>query len=434
MPSTLALDETDPHMKWEQVQETQRYRLRRLIKRIYRNSPFYSKLMRENSIDPDSIKTLEDLHRMPFTTKEDMRVNSYPYGGEFLAVPVQRIAGWHMTSGSTGTPTVGAYTARDVRTWSKLMARSLTAAGVKRHDVLANGYGYGLFTGGMGFHLGALAKHVSIIPWGSGRSEAMVRAIRDFRATVLSGTPSYQLLLAEMMNKLGIDVETDIALRISMPGAEMMTLSMLERIEKGFCLKSRGGGARVIYGLTEALGPGVAQSCASDRDGSMHIWTDHFLAEIVQPDSDEVLGEGEEGELVITTLTKEAMPLVRYRTRDLTAIEQSTDDIPFPRIAMIKGRLDDAIFYKGAKIFPSAINSILLSIPEVNEYRLVVDKRGTVHSIVLQIETDEPSERLRERVSSLVTSACFVRPDVEFVPRGSLPRFEGKGKRETVLE
>jgi len=431
---SIAYDETDPRsLHRQRLPEIQRYRFRELIRRVWNSSPFYSKMMKKLGLAADDFHDLSDLQRFPFTTKDDLRLNSYPYGGDFLSVPLRRIAWWHMTSGSTGVSTVGAYTREDVRTWSRLMARCLKTAGVTSSDIVANGYGYGLFTGGMGFHLGCQYAGSRVIPWGSGRSEALARALKDFKATVFTGTPSFQLLVSETLSRLGISPD-DLSLRLSIPGAEVMTAPMLDRIESGFALDKRGGGARVIYGLTEAMGPGVAQECPDDHHSGMHIWTDHFIAEIVKPDSDEVLGFGEEGELVITPLTKKAMPLIRNRTRDITSLSETEDEIPFPRISLIKGRIDDVIFFKGAKIFPSAVHEAVLSFPEVGEFQIVIDKTRAFHSFKLKVETKEPSEELASRIASAVASVSFVTPEVEFVPYGSLPRYEGKARREIVME
>ncbi|MEM4147114.1 MAG: AMP-binding protein, partial [Metallosphaera sp.] len=333
----------------------------------------------------------------------------------------------HMTSGTTGVPTVGAYTQADIDLWANLVARSLRTAGVTKGDIIANIYGYGLFTGGIGLHLGAQRIGAKVIPWSTGRTEALVKTIKDFRATVITGTPSYELVVAEKMREAGLDPEKDIELRLAIPGAEAMTPEMLRRIEKELGLTKRGGGAREIYGLTEAIGPGVAQECPFDSHDYMHVWTDHFLIEIIDPETGEVLGEGEEGELVITHLTREGMPLLRYRTRDITKLVESEDDIPYPRVSVMKGRSDDVIFYKGVKLYPTAVNEVLMKYSEVSEYQMVVTKEP--QKFLLLIETSSPSEDLRKRIINEIKNVTFVSPEVDFVSVGTLPRFEGKAKR-----
>ncbi|MFP3204707.1 MAG: phenylacetate--CoA ligase [Metallosphaera yellowstonensis] len=424
----IEYDETDPRaLTKREIEDVQRFRLRRMIRRVYERSPFYRRIFRERNLTPEDIKEKEDLRKLPFTTKSHLRENAYPYGGEFLTVEFEELVGWHMTSGTTGVPTVGAYTQRDVELWANLVARSLRTAGVTRKDVVANVYGYGLFTGGMGLHLGAQRIGAKVIPWSTGRTEALARALKDFKATVVTGTPSYELVIAEKVREIGLDPEKDLDLRLAIPGAEAMTPEMLQRIERELALTSRGGGAREIYGLTEAIGPGVAQECPHDQHQFMHIWSDHFLVEIVDPDTGEPVGEGDEGELVFTHLTREGMPLIRYRTRDITRLLESDDDIPFPKVAMMKGRTDDVIFYKGVKLYPTAVNEILMKYQEVVEYQIVITREP--QKFLLLIEARNPSEELRRKIVSEVKNVTFLTPEVNFVELGTLPRFEGKAKR-----
>lgn len=435
MSVKLIYDETNPKtLNKEEINEVQRIRLRSLIHKVYENSPYYHKLFKERGIRPEDIRSIEDLVKIPFTTKDDLRKRAYPHGGDFLAVSFDQIVGWHMTSGTTGIPTVNAYTWNDIEVWTNLVARSLRTAGVTNNDIVMNIYGYGLFTGGIGLHQGIQRIGAKVIPWSTGRTEALVKALKDFKATVITGTPSYELLVAETIVKLGIDPERDLELRLAIPGAEAMTKEMLERIELELGLKKRGGRALEIYGLTEGLGPGVAQECPNDNHEWMHIWTDHYVVEIIDPDTGERVSEGEEGEMVITTLTKDAMPLIRYRTRDITSMIDSDDEIPFPKIRMIKGRVDDVIFYKGVKLFPTAINHVVMAHQEILEYQIIVDKSTREHRLIIRVETEKPSEKLREKLIEEIRTVAFVMPEIEFVNVGTLPRFEGKSKRVIIRE
>ncbi|ACP49935.1 Phenylacetate--CoA ligase [Sulfolobus islandicus Y.N.15.51] len=435
MSLKLTYNEVDPKaLTKEEVREVQRFRLRSLIKRVYENSPYYHKLFKERGLTPDDIKAPEDLVKLPFTYKDDLRRHAYPHGGDFLAVPFENLVGWHMTSGTTGIPTVNAYTWSDVEVWSNLVARSLVAAGVTKNDIVMNIYGYGLFTGGIGLHQGIQRIGAKVMPWSTGRTEALARALKDFKTTVITGTPSYELLVAETLRKLNIDAEKELQLRLAIPGAEAMTKEMLERIEDELSLKTRGGRALEIYGLTEALGPGVAQECPDDNHEWLHIWTDHYLVEIIDPETGERVSEDKEGEMVITTLSKEAMPLIRYRTRDITSLIESDDEIPFPKIRMLKGRLDDVIFYKGVKLFPTAIANVLMSYEEVKEFQIVVDKTNRENRLIIKVETEKPSEKLVEKLIEEIRTVAFVTPEVEFVSLGTLPRFEGKSKRVVIKE
>lgn len=428
MVNIITYDEINPRsLTKDEIRTVQLFRLRRLIKRVYSNSPFYHRIFKERKITPDDIKSIEDLRKIPFTTKDDLRKYAYPYGGELLAVPFEELVGWHMTSGTTGIPTVGAYTKSDIELWANLVARCLITAGVRREDIVFNIYGYGLFTGGIGLHMGIQKVGAKVVPWGTGRTDALVKAIKDFRATVITGTPSYELVIAEKARQLGIDPEKDWNLRLAIPGAEAMTTQMLERIDKELGLLAHGGGAREIYGLTEAIGPGVAQECPQDEHKWMHIWTDHFIVEIIDPETGENVGEGEEGELVLTHLTREGMPLLRYRTRDITKMVESDDEIPYPKISILKGRTDDVIFYKGVKIYPTAINEVIMRHPEVQEYQIVITQEP--QKLLILVESKEVSESLKRKLIAEIQEVAFVTPEVEFVQLGSLPRFEGKSKR-----
>ncbi|PSN92818.1 phenylacetate--CoA ligase [Candidatus Marsarchaeota G2 archaeon ECH_B_2] len=428
-------DETQPNaLTRVEVLEAQEIRLKHLLKKAYECSPYYHRVFDQLKLKPDDIRSPKEFTKIPFTTKEELRRYGYPYGGDFLAEPFEQLVGWHMTSGTTGTPVVNPYTRSDVEVWTNLVARCLRCAGVTHRDIVMNVYGYGLFTGGLGLHQGVQRVGAKVIPWGTGRTEVLVSRLKEFGATVITGTPSYELLIAETMRKLGVDPERDLKLRIAIPGAESMSRLMLERIDVELGLRLREGGAREIYGFTEALGPGVAQECPSDSHEWMHVWADHFLVEVVDPESGERLSDGEEGELVVTTLTKDAMPLLRYRTRDITILAESDDDIPHPKIRMIMGRIDDVVFYKGAKIYPSAINQVLMGHPEVLEYKVIVDRSPLSPSFTVIVETREPSEELRRKLTEEISGVTFARPRIEFSQPNTLPRFEGKSKRVIVKE
>ncbi len=431
----------EPHielMKRKELEELQLKRLRFILRYVYERSPFYKRKFDELYVKPDDLKKLEDLRKFPLTTKEDLRNYSYPYGGDFLCVPREELICWHMTSGTTGRPTVGPYTFKDYETWMNLMARCLTTAGVRKGDIMLNLYGYGLFTGGLGFHQSSHLVGATVIPWGVGRTEALINLMKDFQPTVMTGTPSYELYILEQMQKQGIDPSKELKLRITIPGAEMWTEETRKRIEQGFGLKEKGGGARNVYGATEMLGPGAGIECEYEQ--GFHFWIDHIFLEIINPETLEPVEPGEQGEMVITTLTKEAMPLIRYRTRDITVLDTSGCDCgrdAFPRCRWIVGRVDDVIHYKGAKIWPSMIHETLLRFPEVLEYQVVVDKSLTGGRFTIKVELDkrrDSTEKREQIISELRKALIFITPHVEFVPEGTLPRYEGKAKRIIVKE
>jgi len=417
-----------------ELAQLQKRRLRFILKYVYGKSPYYRRVFKQKKVDPSDLRNLSDIKRFPFTTKDDLRQYSYPYGGEFLCVPRQQLIGWHMSSGTTGRPTVGPYTLKDFETWMNLMARTLVTAGVTQGDIVLNIYGYGLFTGGLGFHQSCRRVGAAVIPWSVGRTEAMMQFIRDFKPTVMTGTPSYQLYVLEMMRKNGID-PSESSIRVAIPGAEMWTEQMRQRIEQGFGLKKKGGGARNVYGATELLGPGSGQEC--DHESGFHFWTDHFYLEVIDPETDEPTEPGEQGEMVVTTLTKEAMPLVRYRLRDLTVLDEG--DCPcgrsaFPRCMWVTGRLDDVIHFRGVKIWPSAIQEAMFRFPEVNDYLVEVDKTGAKgFRISVEVSSVSDTPEIREKITSEVRRILmFMSPKVEFVKEGALPRYEGKSKRVVV--
>ena len=418
----------------QELRRLQKKRLRFILKYVYEKSAFYKRVFKEKKVDPSDFGDLSDIRKFPFTTKDDLRQYSYPYGGDFLCVPRQRVVGWHMSSGTTGRPTVGPYTLGDHETWMDVMARTLVTAGVRRGDILLNIYGYGLFTGGLGFHQGCRRVGAAVIPWSVGRTEAMMQIIRDFKPTVMSGTPSYLLYVLETMRNNGID-PIKSSIRVAIPGAEVWTEQMRQRIERGFGLKKKGGGARNVYGATELLGPGSGQEC--EYENGFHFWTDHFYLEVLDPETNEPAGPGEQGEMVVTTLTKEAMPLIRYRLRDLTILDEG--DCPcgrsaFPRCMWVTGRLDDVIHFRGVKIWPNAIQEAMFKFPEVNDYLVEVDRTGPKgFRISVEVGSMSDTPELREKITNEVRrTLIFMAPKVEFVKEGTLPRYEGKSKRVVV--
>jgi phenylacetate-CoA ligase len=418
----------------QELVRLQKRRLRFILRYVYEKSPFYRRVFKREKVDPSDFNDLSDIRRFPFTTKDDLRQYSYPYGNDFLCVRRQQLVGWHMSSGTTGQPTIGPYTRKDHETWMNLMARTLVTAGVRRGDILLNIYGYGLFTGGLGFHQSCGRVGASVIPWSVGRTDAMTKIITDFRPTVMSGTPSYQLYVLETMRSKGMD-PTKSSIRVTIPGAEVWNEQMRQRIEEGFGLKKKGGGARNVYGATELLGPGSGQEC--ECENGFHFWTDHFYLEVLNPETNEPAGPGEQGEMVVTTLTKEAMPLVRYRMRDLTVLDEG--DCPcgrsaFPRCMWVTGRLDDVIHYRGTKIWPSAIQEAMFRFHEVNDYLVEVDRTGS-KGFRMKVELGSVSDtpELREKITNEVNrTIIFLTPKIEFVKEGTLPRYEGKSRRVIV--
>ncbi|MDO3379944.1 phenylacetate--CoA ligase family protein [Geoalkalibacter halelectricus] len=414
----------------EAIESLQFKRLRQTLERVYATVPFYREHFRRAGVSPEQLKTLEDLRRFPFTLKQDMRDN-YPYG--LFAVPLEQIVRIHASSGTTGKPTVVGYTRRDIDTWSELMARSFVAAGAHKGDVIHNAYGYGLFTGGLGAHYGAERLGASVIPMSGGNTKKQIMIMQDFGSTVLTCTPSYSLFLAESVAEMGLDIR-DFKLRIGIFGAEPWSEKMRDEIEAKLNLK-----AIDIYGLSEILGPGVAIECYEAQNG-LHMWEDHFLPEIINPDTGEVLPDGERGELVITTITKEGIPLIRYRTRDITRLiaEPCICGRTHKRIERLSGRSDDMLIIRGVNVFPSQIESILINIEGVEpHYQLIVDREDNLDSLEVQVEVNERtfsdeikvlqelSNRIRKEIKDLLGVTCKVR----LVEPKTLARSEGKARR-----
>lgn len=375
MTAPLPLDPIETASR-DELTALQLERLKWSIAHAYENSPVYRRKFDEAGVHPDDVKSLADIARFPFTTKKDLRDN-YPYG--MFAVPHDQISRIHASSGTTGKPTVVGYTAKDIDTWSDLVARSIRAAGARRGDKVHVSYGYGLFTGGLGAHYGAERAGLTVIPFGGGQTEKQVQLIQDFRPDIIMVTPSYMLSIADELERQGVH-PADCSLRIGIFGAEPWTNDMRAAIEKRM-----GIDAVDIYGLSEVMGPGVASECVETKDGPT-IWEDHFYPEIIDPDTGEVLPDGELGELVFTSLTKEALPIIRYRTRDLTRLLPGTART-MRRMEKITGRSDDMMIVRGVNVFPTQIEELLLRQHALApHYQIVLTKEGPLDVLTLNIE------------------------------------------------
>jgi len=418
-------------MSIEALRTLQFARLKNLVERVYTNVAFYRDRFDSMGIKPTDIKSLEDIAKLPFTTKDDLRT-TYPYG--LLAVPQAEIVEIHMSSGTTGTPVVDAYTKRDLDDWGEGMGRTLSGAGGTRNDVVQNAYGYGLFTGGLGSHYGAQRIGATIIPISSGNTQKQLMLIRDFKTTILTCTPSYALYMAEQAREMGID-PTKLGLRAGCFGAEPWSENMRKEIEKAWNIK-----AFDIYGLTEITGPGVAFECEGQY--GMHVNEDLWYPEIIDPATGKVLPDGEKGELVITTITKEGTPLIRYRTRDITFIikEKCGCGRTTRRIHRLFGRTDDLLIIRGVNVFPSQIEHALIEIQGVEpNYLIIVDRSAQTHldDVELHVEvspnafSDETRdmEALRGKIEGVMKSKLGVNMRVKLVEPKSIERSTGKAKR-----
>ena len=405
-------------------------RLKATIDRVYANVPFYRKKFEENHIKPNDIKSLDDLKQIPFTTKEDLRDN-YPFG--MFAVPMDNVVRIHASSGTTGKPTVVGYTARDINTWAELMARSLAAGGATRGDIIHNAYGYGLFTGGLGTHYGAEKLGASVIPVSGGNTKRQIIIMKDFGPTILTATPSYALYLAEVAEEMGVSFK-DLKFKFGIFGAEPWSEKMREEIERKLNLT-----AVDIYGLSEVMGPGVAIECHEAKKG-LHIFEDHFIPEIINPATGEVLPYGETGELVFTTITKEAFPVIRYRTRDITSLnpEPCICGRTLIRMNKVSGRTDDMLIIRGVNVFPSQIESVLMEIDEVEpHYQLVVDREGKLDTLTVLVEVGERLfsdevkvlQNMEKKISKNIKEYLGVSAKVKLVEPKAIARSQGKAVR-----
>nr|WP_256218710.1 phenylacetate--CoA ligase [Moorella thermoacetica] len=412
-----------------ELQELQLERLQATVRRAFFDVPFYRRAFQEIGLEPGDIKSLDDLQRLPFTTKQDLRDN-YPYG--MFAVPMSEIVRIHSSSGTTGKPTVVGYTRHDIDVWSELMARALVCGGATRHDIIQNAYGYGLFTGGLGIHYGSERLGASVIPISGGNTKRQVMIMKDYGSTVLTCTPSYALHIAEVMAEMGIKPE-EIKLRCGIFGAEPWSESMRQEIEKRL-----GISAVDIYGLSEVIGPGVGIEC-QEKNG-LHIFADHFLIEIIDPVTGKQLPPGQRGELVITSLTKEALPVIRYRTRDITSLIPGPCPCgrTHPRVARFTGRTDDMLIIRGVNVFPSQVESVLLEMGGTEpHYLLIVDRQGSLDTLEIKVEVSETLfsdkvrrlEDLEKRLRHELESTLGISVKVTLVEPKSIQRSEGKAVR-----
>jgi phenylacetate-CoA ligase len=416
-------------MPRSELKRLQLERLKQQVRHAYQQVPFYRTRFKEAGITPDDITSLEDVTRLPFTNKNDFRDN-YPYG--LMAVPLSQVVRVHASSGTTGKPIIAPYTARDIDTWANLIARNLVSAGVHQGDVIQNAYGYGLFTGGLGYHYGGEKLGATVIPSSVGNTKRQLMLIQDLGTTTLACTPSYALILAETAQELGVDL-TATKLRVAICGAEPWTEKMRAEIETKLGITAVDN-----YGLTELVGPGV--SCECHYKQGMHIWEDHFLAELVNPASSEPLPYGEQGELVLTTLTKEALPVIRFRTHDLVTLTpgECRCGRNFVRMSKIHGRTDDMLIIRGVNVFPTQIESALLAINGVEPYyQIIVDREHHLDELEIWVEVSEAifSDEVRvlkemeERVRAEMTSVLGISTRIKLVEPRTITRTEGKARR-----
>lgn len=426
----MIYDEEFETLPREALEALQLKRLQAVVQRVYATVPFYKKQFDEIKFRPEQIKSLDDLRRIPFTVKDDLRDN-YPF--HMFAVPMSSVVRIHASSGTTGKPTVVGYTARDISLWADLMARTLMAAGATRSDIVHNAYGYGLFTGGLGVHYGSERLGASVIPVSGGNTKRQIMLLQDFGPTVLTCTPSYALYLAEAAEEMGVDI-SKLRLRVGIFGAEPWSERMRDEIER-----KMGIDALDIYGLSEVIGPGVAIECIEAKKG-LHIFEDHFLPEIIDPETGENLPWGEEGELVITTMTKEAFPIIRYRTRDITKIypEPCRCGRTLVRMGRVTGRSDDMLIIRGVNVFPSQIESVLMNIKEVApHYMLIVDRDGQLDTLEVQVEVNENVfhdevkilQILQGRIQKEIRETLGVTCKVRLVEPHTIQRSQGKAQR-----
>ena len=406
----------------DEIAALQLQRLRWSIGHAYANVPHYRARFEAAGVHPDDLRRLDDLRRFPFTTKADLR-DTYPFG--MFAVPRERVARLHASSGTTGRPTVVGYTRQDIETWAQLMARSLWAAGARPGMRVHVAYGYGLFTGGLGAHYGAERLGCTVIPVSGGQTERQVQLIQDLAPEVVMVTPSYMLAIADCFRAQGADPRAT-ALRVGIFGAEPWTPAMRREIEGMF-----GIDAVDIYGLSEVMGPGVAQECVETKDG-LHLWEDHFYPEIINPDTGEVLPDGEVGELVLTTLTKEALPVLRYRTRDLTRLLPGTAR-SMRRIEKVTGRSDDMMIVRGVNVFPTQIEELALAIPELaGHYQVVLTREDRLDAMQVRVEARPEAygaPGVGERLAHAIKERVGVSAEVTVEPPGAIERSLGKARR-----
>jgi phenylacetate-CoA ligase len=417
-------------MPRERLRALQGERLTRLVRYLDERVPFYRRRLDQAGVAPGDVRSLDDLASLPFTRKEDLR-ETYPF--DLFAVPMKEVIRVHASSGTTGKPIVAGYTRDDVELFAAVNARTLAMAGAEPGMMLHNAYGYGLFTGGLGLHAGGERLGLTVVPVSGGMTERQLMLITDFRPDVISCTPSYALTLAQSFAERGVAPE-DISLRFACIGAEPWTEGMRHEIDAGLGIRATN-----IYGLTEVIGPGVSNECVEARDGS-HVNEDHFLPEIVDPETGEQLPDGKEGVLVFTTLTKQAMPVLRYWTGDITSLnsEPCTCGRTLARMALIKGRTDDMLIIRGVNVYPSQVETVLGGFPELSpHYRLVVTREGTLDDLEVQTEVVDPAHlgdgSLAERIAGTIKSTVGCAARVTLVAPGEAPRSEG-GKLARVTD
>ncbi len=419
--------ETLPRVGLESIQLK---RLKQLVARVYKTVEPYRQKMDEAGVKPEDIVSLADLAKLPFTVKNDLRDN-YPFG--LFTVPLDQVVRVHASSGTTGKPTVVGYTKKDIETWSGIMARALCCAGASKDDMIHNAYGYGLFTGGLGAHYGIECLGATVIPVSGGNSKRQINIMKDFGSTVLLSTPSYALNLADAMDSMDVDPKS-LSLRVGIFGAEPWSENMREEVERKLNLK-----ATDIYGLSEVMGPGVAQECLH-TDRGMHICEDHFLPEIIDPETGEVLPPGEKGELVFTTLTKEAFPIIRYRTKDISRLYYETCACgrTMVRMEKVTGRTDDMLIIRGVNVFPSQVEHVLMGVEGVEpHYQIVVERDGNLDTMQVQVEVSEgvfsdeirKLENLARHIQKEIKDLLGVTCKVKLVEPKTIQRSEGKAQR-----
>jgi phenylacetate-CoA ligase len=421
-------NETKECMSRDELRNLQSARLKKMVNRVYHNVEFYRRKMQQMGLEPGDINGIEDLHKLPFTTKNDLRDN-YPFG--LFAVPQSEIVRVHASSGTTGKATVVGYTRRDIENWQECVARVLAMAGIGPQDKIQIAYGYGLFTGGLGLHYGAENLGATVIPMSTGNTQKLITMMQDFGATAIACTPSYLLHIAETLEEAG--QINNIQLKAAICGAEPWTENMRKEIEAKLHIK-----AFDIYGLSEIMGPGVAADCEYHK--GLHVCEDHFIPEIINPDTLEPCKEGELGELVFTTITKEALPLFRYRTKDLTSITYDKCECgrTLARIDRFKGRSDDMLIIRGVNVFPSQVETALLEVVGTSpHYMLIVDRVNNLDVLEVQVEVEErffsdeikQLENLTQKIHHVLQSALGLSVKVKLVEPKTIQRSEGKAKR-----
>lgn len=422
-------------MSVEAKQFIQLKRLQETVERVYEKVPFYRKRFQEHHVTPNDIRSLDDIQRLPFTEKSDLRDN-YPF--HLFAVPREEVVRIHGSSGTSGKPTVVGYTKKDIENWSTIVARAITIAGGKKGDIFHNAYGYGLFTGGLGLHFGAEQLGVAVVPISGGNTDRQITVIEDFKPRGICGTPSYILNIAEHMREVGIDPR-ETSLEYGIFGAEPWSEKMRKTLEETFQIK-----ALDIYGLSEVMGPGISIECHEAQDG-LHIADDHFFVEVINPKTLEPVAEGEDGELVFTSLTKEALPIIRYRTGDIASIttERCICGRTSTRMSRVKGRIDDMLIIRGVNVFPTEIERCLLQIDElVPHYQIHLSKKGVLDHLELHVEMNQDIYRnlsndlnhptvqgLRKKIQHELKNTCLVSMNVVVQKPKAIPRSEGKAIR-----